>query len=100
MYGVYLFFFFKQKPAYEVRISYWSSDVCSSDLDASDYLQYSTTSANATYHLLAAYRDFPSVFEDDKQANGLKGSNGLADVLDEAKWGLDWLLKIDRKSVV
>src|SRR5687767_6321263 len=30
--------------------------------DASDYLQYSTTSANATYHLLMAYRDFPSVF--------------------------------------
>src|SRR3546814_5905484 len=26
------FFFFKQKPAYEVRISDWSSDVCSSDL--------------------------------------------------------------------
>src|SRR3546814_10179640 len=28
-----LFFFFKQKTAYEVRISDWSSDVCSSDLD-------------------------------------------------------------------
>src|SRR3546814_8927823 len=27
------FFFFKQKTAYEVRISDWSSDVCSSDLD-------------------------------------------------------------------
>src|SRR3546814_1719853 len=26
------FFFFKQKPAYEMRISDWSSDVCSSDL--------------------------------------------------------------------
>src|SRR3546814_14783927 len=26
------FFFFKQKPAYELRISDWSSDVCSSDL--------------------------------------------------------------------
>src|SRR3546814_9083927 len=26
-------FFFKQKTAYEMRISYWSSDVCSSDLD-------------------------------------------------------------------
>src|SRR3546814_9410075 len=26
------FFFFKQKTAYEVRISDWSSDVCSSDL--------------------------------------------------------------------
>src|SRR3546814_2181090 len=27
-------FFFKQKPAYEMRMSYWSSDVCSSDLKA------------------------------------------------------------------
>src|SRR3546814_3931779 len=27
----YLVFFFKQKTAYEVRISDWSSDVCSSD---------------------------------------------------------------------
>src|SRR3546814_8988676 len=31
---VFLFFFFKQKTAYEMRISDWSSDVCSSDLDA------------------------------------------------------------------
>src|SRR3546814_2087276 len=29
------FFFFKQKTAYEMRISDWSSDVCSSDLPAS-----------------------------------------------------------------
>src|SRR3546814_828255 len=29
---MYLFFFFKQKTAYETRISDWSSDVCSSDL--------------------------------------------------------------------
>src|SRR3546814_12177170 len=29
---IYLFFFFKQKKAYEMRISDWSSDVCSSDL--------------------------------------------------------------------
>src|SRR3546814_8960822 len=28
----FLFFFFKQKTAYEMRISDWSSDVCSSDL--------------------------------------------------------------------
>lgn len=62
--------------------------------DASDYLQYATTSANATYHLLAAYRDFPGVFSDHHQDNGLEGRNGVADVLDEAKWGLDWLLKM------
>src|SRR3546814_15635463 len=29
---MYFFFFFKQKTAYEMRISDWSSDVCSSDL--------------------------------------------------------------------
>src|SRR3546814_3442247 len=31
-----LFFFFKQKTAYEMRISDWSSDVCSSDLKLRD----------------------------------------------------------------
>src|SRR3546814_11063402 len=31
---VFCFFFFKQKTAYEMRISDWSSDVCSSDLNA------------------------------------------------------------------
>src|SRR3546814_3483169 len=32
MYSCVYFFFFKQKTAYEMRISDWSSDVCSSDL--------------------------------------------------------------------
>src|SRR3546814_10586472 len=31
-YIVWMFYFFKQKTAYEMRISDWSSDVCSSDL--------------------------------------------------------------------
>lgn len=62
--------------------------------DASDYLQYSTTSANTAYHLLAAYRDFPKVFGDQHDANGLPGKNSTADVLDEARWGLDWLLRM------
>src|SRR3546814_3538642 len=32
-----IFFFFKQKTAYEMRISDWSSDVCSSDLSIFDH---------------------------------------------------------------
>src|SRR3546814_7196121 len=32
MIDLFFFFFFKQKTAYEMRISDWSSDVCSSDL--------------------------------------------------------------------
>lgn len=62
--------------------------------DASDYLQYTTTSANAAYHLLAAARDFPHSFTDVYDARGHSGSNGIADVLDEARWGLEWLLKM------
>src|SRR3546814_9960362 len=34
LFDVFVFFFFKQKTAYEMRISDWSSDVCSSDLPA------------------------------------------------------------------
>lgn len=66
--------------------------------DATDYLQYSMTSANATYHLLAAYRDFGEVFTDAHLANGLRGTNRIVDVLDEARWGLDWLLKMHPRA--
>ena len=62
--------------------------------DATDYLQYVATSANATYLMLAAYRDFPSVFGDAHLANGHPGKNSRADVLDEAAWGLEWLRKM------
>src|SRR3546814_9198057 len=42
MYFAYVFFF-KQKTAYEMRISDWSSDVCSSDLQAAQLLDSRTT---------------------------------------------------------
>src|SRR3546814_2151141 len=35
-----MFFFFKQKTAYEMRISDWSSDVCSSDLEINERLGF------------------------------------------------------------
>ena len=62
--------------------------------DASDYLQYVTTSANATFVMLMAYRDNPKAFGDKFDARGLPGKNGVPDVLDEAKHGLDWLLRM------
>src|SRR3546814_6667547 len=43
-----VFFFFKQKTAYEMRISDWSSDVCSSDL------VYSSFSEETVFSLLSA----------------------------------------------
>ena len=70
--------------------------------DASDYLQYVTTTATATFQMLFAYEKNPSpkessrtVFPDKFQANGLAGANGIPDILDEAKWGLDWLVKMN-----
>jgi hypothetical protein len=62
--------------------------------DAADYLQYVTTSATATYIMLAAYRDNPRAFADLHQANGDPGANGIPDVLDEARHGLEWLVKM------
>lgn len=66
--------------------------------DASDYLQYVTTSANATYQMMFAYSCYPEVFQDNYDASGNPGKNGIADILDEARWGLEWLLKMNPDS--
>jgi len=62
--------------------------------DASDYLQYVMTSANATYVMLMAYRDHPRAFADQFDSRGLPGRNGTADILDEARHGLEWLVRM------
>lgn len=62
--------------------------------DAADYLQYVATSATATYHLLAAYRDAPAAFADAHDSRGLPGRNGIPDVVDEARHGLEWLVRM------
>jgi endoglucanase len=62
--------------------------------DASDYLQYVMTSTNATYVMLMAYRDHPESFADEFDARGLPGGNGIPDVLDETRHGLNWLVRM------
>lgn len=63
--------------------------------DASDYLQYVTTSANAVVQMLFAYERHPGSFTDTHRADGRPGANGVPDILDEARWGLTWLLKMN-----
>src|SRR3546814_5582385 len=46
---LWFFFFFKQKTAYEMRISDWSSDVCSSDLLELDHLGRRRRAATARF---------------------------------------------------
>ena len=62
--------------------------------NSSDYVQYGAISANTIYQLLFAYQMNPSSFTDQYNAAGNPGSNEIPDILDEAKWGLDWLLKM------
>lgn len=69
-------------------------DVSGGWADASDYLQYITTSANATYVMLMAHRDYPTAFSDKFDSLGLPGNNGRKDVLDEAVHGLEWMSKM------
>jgi len=63
--------------------------------DAADLLQYTTTSANAIYQLMFAYQQHPEVFGDRYAANGTRGRNGIPDIVDQIKWGLDWLDKMN-----
>lgn len=63
--------------------------------DAADYLQYVTTSANAIYQMLFAYQQNPESFGDFYDASGRKGKNGIPDIVDEIKWGLDWLCRMN-----
>ena len=64
--------------------------------DAGDLLKYLLTSGNATAQMLLAWQlaGNSQIFHDTVLANGRPGSNGIPDVLDEARWGLQWMLKL------
>src|SRR3546814_7535182 len=58
--------FFKQKTAYEMRISDWSSDVCSSDLHDLDTMLAERDRLNA---------DIQTILDQQTDAWGIKGAN-------------------------
>jgi len=63
--------------------------------DATDYLQYTATSVNAVYQMMLAWQESPEAFTDKCQANGMPGANGIPDIIDEIKWGMDWTIKMN-----
>jgi endoglucanase len=59
--------------------------------DAGDYNKYIVNSGISTYTLLSAYEHYPSYY--DGYAIGIPEAGGLLpDILDEAKWNLDWMV--------
>lgn len=70
--------------------------------DAADYLQYLPTSANATFQMMFAYTQTAdkSIFADRHDALGSPGANGIPDILDEVRWGLEWMVKMNPEDRV
>jgi len=64
--------------------------------DAGDYGRYAVSGAKAVADLMLAYENNPLLFGDD---TGIPESgNGVPDILDEARWELEWLLKVQRED--
>lgn len=59
--------------------------------DAADYIKFTSTTAYTSYMLLFAYQFFPSKLEMDNN------KNGAPDILEEARVGIDWLLRAQYK---
>ena len=67
--------------------------------DAGDQLKYLITASNATARMMLAYELQKQKFSDFTDAMGREGRpNGISDVLDEAKWGLDWIHKLHPRA--
>ena len=62
--------------------------------DAGDQLKYLITGSNATARMMQAWEWDKKVFADQYNAWGQQGANGIPDILDEAKWGLDWIHRL------
>jgi hypothetical protein len=71
--------------------------------DAGDQLKYLLTSSNATAQLLLAHQlvghkpKHRAYFLDEFNSLGQRGRNSIPDVLDEAIWGLEWMLRLHPK---
>lgn len=64
--------------------------------DAGDYNKYTNFTLATLHYLLDAYEQHPSAFGDN--TNIPESGNGTPDLLDEIKWELDWLLKMQNSD--
>lgn len=71
-------------------------DVSGGWYDAGDYNKYTSWTANYVVDFMRAYLEAPSVWSDDY--NIPESGNGIPDILDEAKWGIDHLLRMQKSD--
>ena len=64
--------------------------------DAGDYNKYTAWAAGTVIALLRAYDENPSAFGDDYGI--AESGNGIPDILDEVKWALDWIERMQNSN--
>jgi len=64
--------------------------------DAGDYAKYSVAASTTAADLLLSYDFFPTSFGDDTKIP--ESGNKVPDILDESRYGLQWLLKMQDKT--
>lgn len=64
--------------------------------DAGDYNKYTNWHADYLVTLLHSWRENPAAWGDD--FNIPESGNGISDLIDEIKWGFDWLIKMQNSD--
>jgi endoglucanase len=90
----------ESRPWSEGRLSLFAKsstkDLRGGWYDAGDFNKYTSWTARYIITLLHAYEEYPQAFSDDY---GIPESgNGIPDILDEVKWGLDWLVRMQNSD--
>jgi hypothetical protein len=80
------------RSRYDKNNAATARDVHGGWMDAGDYNKYVTFALSPMCNLLETYRMHPTFFTDDY--NIPESGNGIADILDEVKWEMDWLQRM------
>jgi hypothetical protein len=75
-----------------------SRDLHGAWFDAGDYNKYTPWTAEYVEGLISVYRERPEVFA--MSFNLPESGNGIPDILNEARWGMDWLLRMQNNNSV
>jgi len=82
--------FFRQNDASTER------DLSGGWFDAGDYNKYTKWTADYIAEMFLMYEENPAAFTDDFEIP--ESGNGIPDIIDEAIWGLDWLLRMQNED--
>lgn len=91
---------FAHKPCHTGKAYLYGTDICADVSggwhDAGDYGRYTVAAALTAAEMMTAYQVSPQLFSDNTCIP--ESGNGIPDILDEVRYGLDWLFKMQDSS--